>query len=291
MTNWDIKEINMKFRIVLLTNGHELGWQILQGLKARNISPDFIIFTQGRIIWNDFSLIHKKTRFLVLCLITPYRIIKKKLRQMNFIKNRLDEQIIYSGRLNSPQLQKDLEFAQPDFIILGGMGILSAQIIKTARYGVINVHPGLLPWARNCGVVGRSLEMGIPIGVTAHYVDEGVDTGRIIERRLLAIQSKNLSLNDLEKNAQLLSSEIMVHIVDDFLMKGIVPKGECQEDKYPPCTRMSSREQEALNEKIKNGLAHDLFLKWQPYCEGTDKTILYCKREKELSIDKNDENR
>lgn len=268
----------MKFRIVLLTNGHEHGWRIVQGLKEHNIIPEYIVFSRKGLIWWDYTFRNKRIRPIFQYAMTPFRLLSCMLRSLDPQRcvSRSSTNVIYSGGLNSMRLRRDLEAISPDFIILGGIGILSAQIIKTARYGVINVHPGLLPWARNVGVVGRSLERGIPVGITVHYVDEGVDTGRIIERHLLPITSNDQSLDELENKAQRLCANAMIKIVADVLMKGHIPKGHYQAEKYPPCTWMNRAEREALNIKIKDGLARDLYQKWQRYCDGSSETLLSC---------------
>lgn len=260
-----------KFRILLLTHGHEHGWRIVQGLNKHNVALDYIVFSRSRLIWRDYTFMHRRIRSIFQYVMTPFRLFSCILRSLDPQRRMLRSgtTVIYSGRLNSIQLQRDLEAISPDFIILGGIGILSAQIIKTARYGVINTHPGLLPWARNVGVVARSLERGIPVGVTAHYVDEGVDTGRIIERHLLPITSDDNSLDDLENKAQILCADIMVKIVTDIFVNENIPESYCQTEKCPPCTWMNAAERELLNIKIKGGLARDLFRKWQRYCNGS----------------------
>jgi folate-dependent phosphoribosylglycinamide formyltransferase PurN len=266
----------MTFRIVILTNGHLHGLRILNGLNAQNITPDHIVFSRRGMIWHDYALRGKLIRPLYTFLITPLRIIDYYLSSLFLDRSAIisKKKIVYSGELNSQQLVQDLRDLKPDFIILGGMGIVSEQIIHTAKYGVINTHPGLLPWCRNVGVVGRALERRVPIGVTAHYVNNGIDTGRIIRRHLLPITGTEMTLDDIERKAQILSSEVMVHIVADIILKEDIPKGYEQTGNYPKCTWMSKAEREAINVKIQEGLAYELFLKWQDYCEGPDKTIL-----------------
>jgi methionyl-tRNA formyltransferase len=53
---------------------------------------------------------------------------------------------------------------------------------------VINVHAGALPFYRGRNVLNWAIINGeTSFGVTCHYVDEGIDTGDIIEQRMLPI--------------------------------------------------------------------------------------------------------
>lgn len=266
----------MTFKIVILTNGHLHGLRILNGLNTQNITPNHIVFSRRGMIWYDYSHRDKLIRPLYIFLITLLRIIDYYLSSifLNRTAIILQRKTVYSGELNSQELIQDLSDLKPDFLILGGIGIISEKVIKTARYGVINTHPGLLPWCPNVGVVGRALEREVPVGVTAHYVDEGIDTGRIIERHLLPITNTEATLADIEKKAQVFSSEVMVQIVANIISKEGIPKGYEQTESYPKCTWMSKAEREAINIRIQEGLAYELFLKWQNYCEGPDKTVL-----------------
>jgi len=64
--------------------------------------------------------------------------------------------------------------------IIAGARILKAPIIEAFKYGVINYHPGLIPQARGLDAMLWSIYYDIPLGVTAHLIDERVDAGKIL---------------------------------------------------------------------------------------------------------------
>ena len=57
---------------------------------------------------------------------------------------------------------------------------LSNNILNSVEYGVVNIHPGILPEYRGCTCVEWAIYNDEKIGNTAHFMDEGYDTGPII---------------------------------------------------------------------------------------------------------------
>ena len=60
--------------------------------------------------------------------------------------------------------------------------ILKPPVLTMFPRGVVNVHPGYLPWNRGRNAQVWSIIEHTPAGVALHYMDEGVDTGPVIER-------------------------------------------------------------------------------------------------------------
>ncbi|MFC1856977.1 methionyl-tRNA formyltransferase [Thermodesulfobacteriota bacterium] len=66
--------------------------------------------------------------------------------------------------------------------------ILKQEIRQTAHLGFLNFHAGKLPLYRGRNVINWALINGEDeIGITAHFVDDGIDTGDIILQRTLPI--------------------------------------------------------------------------------------------------------
>ncbi len=86
-------------------------------------------------------------------------------------------------RINSPEGLATLTATKPDLIIsIRYAGILREQAIAIPRFGVINLHSGLLPDYRGVMASFRALLAGeTELGTTLHYIrDAGIDTGGII---------------------------------------------------------------------------------------------------------------
>lgn len=77
-----------------------------------------------------------------------------------------------------------------DLVCLAGfMRILSGAFLDRCGGAVINIHPALLPSFPGLDAQKQALEHGVKItGCTVHFVDEGVDTGRIILQSAVPVE-------------------------------------------------------------------------------------------------------
>lgn len=67
--------------------------------------------------------------------------------------------------------------------------ILRRALLDVPRLGVVNFHAGMLPRYRGRNVINWAIINGEEeIGITAHQVDEGIDTGAIVLQRALPIR-------------------------------------------------------------------------------------------------------
>jgi methionyl-tRNA formyltransferase len=70
-------------------------------------------------------------------------------------------------------------------------------LLETPRLGVINAHLALLPEIRGMSSPEWSLLRGVPLGVTIHFIDAGIDTGPILLRREFQGAAECESMTDL----------------------------------------------------------------------------------------------
>lgn len=91
--------------------------------------------------------------------------------------------------VNSAEFIQDIKKYDADlFISMSFNQILRKEIINTPKLGFINCHAGALPFYRGRNPLNWALINGEKsFGITVHYVDEGIDTGDIIEQRLYPI--------------------------------------------------------------------------------------------------------
>ena len=74
-------------------------------------------------------------------------------------------------------------------VLAGYMHLLRPVFLDRFPERVINVHPALLPHFPGAHEVEAALAAGVrETGATVHYVDEGVDTGPVIEQERVPVE-------------------------------------------------------------------------------------------------------
>ncbi|MFO1464778.1 MAG: phosphoribosylglycinamide formyltransferase [bacterium] len=105
-----------------------------------------------------------------------------------------------------------LDQEKPDLVVLAGfMRLLSPAFIRHFQHRIVNIHPSLLPAFPGLHAQRQALEAGVRYsGCTVHFVDEGCDTGPIIDQRVVAVlpedDEESLAERILEQEHLLYSS-------------------------------------------------------------------------------------
>jgi methionyl-tRNA formyltransferase len=84
--------------------------------------------------------------------------------------------------INHPDVVKLARELKPDLICVFGTSLIRGDLLNEGRLGIINLHGGLSPEYRGADCTFWALYNGEPekIGCTLHYIDAGIDTGRLI---------------------------------------------------------------------------------------------------------------
>lgn len=123
---------------------------------------------------------------------------------------------------NGKQCEQLLREIEPDVIVLGGSRIIRKNIINIPKIGILNAHPGLLPKYRGVDVIPWAIYYGDAIGVTVHFVDEGIDTGGIIAQKAINITEGD-TIDSLGKKAQILAAELIAETLLRIIERGHIP--------------------------------------------------------------------
>lgn len=85
---------------------------------------------------------------------------------------------------NSSILTNFIKKEKTDLIVnLGTPRILKKNILKAAHIGILNCHPGILPYYRGCNCVEWALYNNDRLGNTCHLMTEKIDEGPIIFKK------------------------------------------------------------------------------------------------------------
>lgn len=95
-------------------------------------------------------------------------------------------------KVREPAFVDDLRAIAPDVIVVAAFGqIISKEILDMPRYGCINVHASLLPAYRGAAPIQWAVINGDrETGVTIMRMDEGLDTGDMIEKVVVKLDEK-----------------------------------------------------------------------------------------------------
>jgi len=111
--------------------------------------------------------------------------------------------------LQSIELKTFLKKQEYDLCIQGGTGILNNNIISYFKIGVLNFHPGDLPHYRGCSAPEWQLWDNNPIVATCHLIDQGIDTGPILNKCKL-----NVNMNSYYSFRSSIYPEMAIFLVD-----------------------------------------------------------------------------
>ena len=82
------------------------------------------------------------------------------------------------------------------------MKIVSKSFINNFKGKIINLHPSLLPKYKGVNTFQRVLKNKEKLtGCTVHYVNERLDSGRIINRKIMNISNDD-TIHTLKKRTQ-----------------------------------------------------------------------------------------
>lgn len=91
-------------------------------------------------------------------------------------------------------LLDELRSLNPDIIVLAGFLVnISKDIVDAFENKIINIHPSLIPSFCGKGYYGlkvheAALKRGVKVtGATVHFVDAGIDTGKIIIQKAVNV--------------------------------------------------------------------------------------------------------
>lgn len=103
---------------------------------------------------------------------------------------------------------------QIDFIALAGyMRLIGDVLLNHYENRIINIHPSLLPAFKGKDAIGQAFEYGVKImGVTVHYVDKGMDSGRIIAQDSFKVMKMD-SISDVEASVHAIEHRLYPEVL------------------------------------------------------------------------------
>ncbi len=114
------------------------------------------------------------------------------------------------------ELSGKIEKMEEDFIIFSGSGgeILEKKIFDTGKR-FVHLHPGILPRFRGSTTVYYSILKEKCCGVTAFFMNEKIDAGEIIKKKIYPLPTAQFSNIDFIYDP-LIRADLLVEILNDY---------------------------------------------------------------------------
>ena len=134
----------------------------------------------------------------------------------------LGQKVVKTGDINSEQTIKEIKKLAPDLIVLADFNqIIKKDLINLPKYGVLNIHPSLLPKYRGPSpIVSAMLAGEKQTGVSIIKLNEKVDAGDVLSQIQLPVKAHDtatsLKIRLAEYGAALLAETVPYYIADEI---------------------------------------------------------------------------
>lgn len=120
-------------------------------------------------------------------------------------------------RVREPEFVETLRALEPEVIVVAAFGqIITKEILEMPKYGCINVHASLLPAYRGAAPIQWAVIRGEKeSGVTIMQMDEGLDTGDMIDKVIVPLEEEETGGSLFEKLSQA-GAKICVKVLKDL---------------------------------------------------------------------------
>jgi len=109
-----------------------------------------------------------------------HRIPALRRRAVRYHAARAGVEVISVDRHSCRATRDAIEAREIEYVLLCSSSWLLKEPLLSMDARIINTHTGLLPQHRSLDAMGWSILAGDPVGLAAHFVDAGVDTGPVL---------------------------------------------------------------------------------------------------------------
>lgn len=170
------------------------------------------------------KIIAKNPIFEPLGLISAKDHDKNTLNQFNIVKEAKDLGLPVNFWKNDKQVMELLKAKKPDLLIVAGFGkILPKEILEFPKYGVLNIHPSLLPKYRGPSPIQQTILNGDKeAGVSIMKLNEKIDEGDLLGQ--MAVKLSGYEDQTVLRNAMAsLGSELLADLLPYYLTGELKP--------------------------------------------------------------------
>jgi methionyl-tRNA formyltransferase len=120
-------------------------------------------------------------------------------------------------RLREPHAISDVLELGPELLVLADYGQIVPSALLDVRLGALNLHPSLLPRHRGATPIPAAILAGDPeTGVTLMRMDDGLDTGPIVDRTVVPLEGRETA-PDLEAVLASVAADLLRRALPSWL--------------------------------------------------------------------------
>ena len=183
-------------------------------------TPEFAVATLGTLIMNGFNVAGVVT--------SPD---KPAGRGRKLIKSAVKEYaevsclpVMQPANLKDPEFIKSLRALNADIFVVVAFRILPEVIWKMPPFGTINLHASLVPHYRGAAPINHAIINGEKLtGVTTFFIDEKIDTGKILLREGVQIFPFE-NAGDLHDRLMKLGARLVTKTLEGLAENSLVPQ-------------------------------------------------------------------
>jgi len=121
--------------------------------------------------------------------------------------------------LKNAEAQREIAALDADVMVVAAYGLILPQaVLQLPRYGCVNIHASLLPRWRGAAPIQRAILAGdSETGITIMQMDEGLDTGDMLLRRVCPIEADDTAATLHDRLAGLGAGSLLeaLHLLRD----------------------------------------------------------------------------
>ena len=191
----------MKSYALLSVRNHPILKFLLQRLEIKDALPKAIIFDQKYLSKEDINRYCERTGY--------------QEKELEFFKeNSIEIPVFDVNNHNDIEVAEIIDDINIDFLVNAGTPrILKNKIIKKTKFGILNCHPGILPEFKGCSCVEWSIFYDKTVGNTIHWIDSGIDSGPIIEKKVTKC-FKSDDYTDIRKRVYFDGFELLAELIE-----------------------------------------------------------------------------
>jgi len=130
--------------------------------------------------------------------------------------------------------------------------IYPKEVLRIPKKGALNLHPAYLPYNKGWHTPTWAIMEKTPIGATLHYMDEGLDTGKIVWQKELRIKPEDTA-NRLYQKLLQLEEEVFVEAWPKLVKGQIKPKKQIGKGSFHKKKDLESVREIKLETRVKTG--------------------------------------